>query len=116
MCTYNGEYVTSYAVTVKANNHDECLQTYNRIKKLAQIWSVMNIRIYESKSARKGDVLRREIQIVHTAYAHNTIIFKEALNVIVDDINLYHPNVTATIHREESTRKDARLNLIQQTT
>ncbi len=65
----------------------------------------------ESKSARKGDVLNRNIQIKLTAYAHETIIFRESIDIIIRSINAYKPMLKAYITFSEMIPKDARFGL-----
>lgn len=112
---YNGKYDASYSIVIKANSHKNCLWAYNKIKKLAESFDFGDISISEHKSARKGDVLNREIQIRHTAYAHDTLIFKEAINIIIFQINNFSLNMEASLFQSETTRENARLNLRNET-
>lgn len=48
------------------------------IKKQCEAWDFC-VRYDEHKSARQGDVLKREIMVYQKAYAGDILIFKEAL-------------------------------------
>ncbi len=115
MENYNGLYEASYGITVKSDNHKDCLFTYNRFKHLTAAFNYGNISIYESKSARKGDVLSRDIQIIFTGYADQVLIFKTAIDSIICDINISSAETTATLYRAIVIRENARRNLIEQT-
>lgn len=84
----NGKFVHCFSVSIKADTHDECLFEYNRFKALTKAF-LRDIHIHESKSARKGSVLGRDIQFTHTAYSPEIIIFSEAVRIIAQDINLF---------------------------
>lgn len=97
-------YEACYCIVVESDRHDTCLIEYNRVKALAKAF---NASIFESKSARKGDVLKREIQISLKAYSHETIIFKEALDIIIESINIWGPNLKAQYYNTSVERIDA---------
>lgn len=76
---YNGKYETVIDLRIESEYHAECLEITKLAKKLCDSWACAGVRYSEHKSARKGDVLRRDLLIYQTAYAHETIIFRESL-------------------------------------
>lgn len=102
-------YDSYYGIVIESERHDICLSNYNRVKALAKAFNA--IIIHESKSARKGDVLNREIQIRLKAYAHETIIFRDALDTVIKSINTYEPLNKAYYHVSTIERIDARFGL-----
>lgn len=81
MSPFNGKYDQCIEVTVSADTHDFCLYVAKKIMKLCEAWEY-NVRFDQHKSARKGDVLRRTFMIYQTAYSHDIITFREAMNCI----------------------------------
>ena len=102
-------YESFYSIEIEADTHDSCLYHYNRLKDLSKAFQATIIK--ESKSARKGDVLNRNLQIKLTAYAHETIIFRESIDIIIHSINAYKPMLKAYISLSEMIPKDARFGL-----
>lgn len=102
-------YEACYCIVVESDRHDTCLIEYNRIKALATAFRASIIR--ESKSARKGDVLKRDIQISLKAYSHETIIFKEALDIVIESINIWGPTLKARYYSTSVERVDASFGL-----
>ena len=80
---YNGEYETVIDIKITCNTHDECLFISKKIKKQCDAWSILGVDCRESKSARKGEVLTRWFTIQQTDYAHNIIIFREAISCLI---------------------------------
>lgn len=97
-------YEACYCISIESDRHDTCLIEYNRIKALAKAF---NASVHESKSARKGEVLKRDIQISLRAYSHETIIFKEALDIVIDSINIWSPGIKAQYYNTSVERIDA---------
>ncbi len=97
-------YDATYIVVVESERHDTCLFEYNRIKYLARAF---NASIKESKSARKGPVLRREIRVSFKAGAHESIIFREALDIIIASTNLWNPHIKAQSYPISVERENA---------
>lgn len=86
----NTLYKASYSIIVEAADHRLCIDTYNRFKYLVKAFNTPflgQFYISEWKSTRKGDVLKRELQIYHTSYVDNILLFRAALDYIVQD---YH--------------------------
>ncbi|MCH8547162.1 MAG: hypothetical protein LAT54_10560 [Cryomorphaceae bacterium] len=81
---YNGSYRQSISVIISCDNHQDCLQVAKIIKQQCDVWAFSNVRYKEHKSARKGDVLEREVMISQKAYADDIIIFKEAIRRICE--------------------------------
>ena len=102
-------YESFYGIVVESESHDMCLANYNRVKALAKAFNACIVK--ETKSARIGDVLNREIQIRLKAYAHETIIFRDALDIVIESINTYEPLNKARYHLSEIERIDARFGL-----
>ena len=109
---YNGQYEMRMSVIVTTNNHMLCLDILKTFKKLCGAWFFTIKDLSEYKSARKGDVLQRELQIAQIAYAPDIIVFKESIYRIADHFNGLGNFV---IIKEHSTiPKDSRVNLINQ--
>lgn len=115
MENYNGRYEAFYWIIVKSNNHKDCLSTYNRFKSLVAAFNFGNITIHESKSARKGDVLSRDIQIIFIGHATDVLTFREALDRIIFINNIFPQGTIATLDRSEMSRENAHRDLIKQT-
>ena len=112
---YNGRYEASYGITVKSDNHKDCLSIYNRFKHLVAAFNFGNISIYESKSARKGDVLSRHIHIRFMGFAADVIIFREAIDRIMFINNIHPQGTIITLFVTGVIRENARRDLIEQT-
>lgn len=116
MENYSGQYEASYAISVKSGDHRNCLDAYNRFKYLVKAFDFGNIKIFEHKSARKGDVLSRSLSIIFVGYAPDILAFKEAIDRILSSCNIFCGGVASVVlYNSEVTRKDARFNLIKQT-
>lgn len=107
---YNGKFTTWYQIVVKADNHDDCLKAFNRIKKLVEILNFGNIWYQEYKSARKGDVLSREIQVAITDYSTDVLIFRSILDCQIHKTNRYY-SAKVSICQVTTIREDDRFNL-----
>ena len=112
---YNGYYDMFLDIIVTSDTHDKCLFIFNRFKSLIKAFNFGNIRIRELKSARKGDVLSREIQINIIGLADDIIIFRECIDFIIQKCNILSGKNCVRIARTITTRKDARMNLIKET-
>jgi hypothetical protein len=75
---YTGQFNQHICIVIKDDNHDECLQVAKTIKKQCEAWDFC-VRYDQYKSARKGDVLKRELMVYQNAGAGDIVIFKEAL-------------------------------------
>lgn len=102
-------YDSYYEIVVESERHDTCLFNYNRVKALAKAFNAAVI--HESKSARKGDVLKRDMQIRLKAYAHETIIFRDALDIVIKSINIDESLNRARLYISTIERIDARFGL-----
>ena len=107
---YNGLYEQFFQITISADDHKTCLDFTNLLKKATTAWFFETKIIGESKSARKGDVLKRELQIRQIAYATDIITFGQMLRTLIWHYNLIGV-VKIVIFREEVLPKDSRLNL-----
>ena len=88
---YNGEFRQCLEVTVSCKTHETCLYITNLLKKQCDAW-VFCVEVKESKSARKGDVLSRNLMIYQNAYAGDILIFKEAIRRLCFQYNLSNDN------------------------
>ena len=84
-----GKYEASFSISVSGVNHKACIDTYNRFKHLIKALDWGDIAIHESKDARKGPVLKREINITYTAFPDDIIAFREILDRTIFKINLF---------------------------
>lgn len=114
---YNGMYTATFSIQVKAETHRGCLFAYNQFKYLAKAMNFGDISIYESKSARKGDVLSRDLTIVYTQYASSVILLQGAINHILFAINNHYRNsVSAILYRSHIVRENAIRDFIKDVT
>ena len=89
MDKYNGMYEHIFFIIVESDSHDSCLHFMKKFKNAVDPWFFQLKSIQETKSARSGDVLKRTIQINHTAYADDIIIFREMIRTLAWHYNLY---------------------------
>ncbi|MCT4314881.1 hypothetical protein HZP15_06945 [Elizabethkingia anophelis] len=109
---YNGEFEHTFFVVIEAKEHDTCLKFASYIKKALEPWFLQTHNITEHKSARKGDVLRRDIYVTHIAYASDIIIFNEMLRTLIWHYNLYF-DVKIQIDDRGTLPKDSRKDLLR---
>lgn len=109
---YNGEYEQCLEVVISSKSHEVTLEAIKRVYYLCKAWSV---RYTEHKSARKGDVLKRDILIYQTDHAHNIIIFKESLECICFQLKRL-PGITINFINRGVAPKDSRRDLVNQIT
>lgn len=112
MKNYNGQFEHNFFVVIEADNHDTCLKFASYIKKAIEPWFLQTENINEHKSARKGDVLRRDISVRHTAFANDIIIFNEMLRTLIWNYNLYF-NIKIYIDDRGTVPKDSRKKIIE---
>ncbi|MGG7437386.1 hypothetical protein ACQ7CU_04825 [Chryseobacterium arthrosphaerae] len=112
MKNYNGQFEHNFFVVIEADNHDTCLKFASYIKKALEPWFLQTENITEHKSARKGDVLRRDIFVKHTAFANDIIIFNEMLRTLIWNYNLYF-NVKIHIDDRGTVPKDSRKKITE---
>lgn len=112
---HNTLYEAYYSIIVEAIDHRLCIDTYNRFKHLVKAFNTPYLgqfRTSEWKSARKGDVLKRELQIYHTAYVQDILAFRQALDYIVNDYQNPHFQVNVSLHRATITPKERTFKII----
>lgn len=109
----NTLYVAHYQIVVKAPDHHGCLTAYNRFKALVNAFNVGQFHIHETKSARKGDVLEREIQITHEAYADDVIFFRTGIDKILQLMRIRFHSITVELIHANAHRKDAAFDGIE---
>lgn len=79
----NVKYKSYISVEIDGTDHVDCLTISRLVTKLCDAWSFQGVRYDEYKSQKKKPVTRREIMIYQTGYAHDVIIFREALRCIL---------------------------------
>ena len=101
---HNIRYEAHYSIIVESPDHHLCIDTYNRFKYLIRAFNTPYLGQFstsESKSARKGDVLKRELQINHTAYVSDILLFRQALDYIMSDYQYPNSPVKVSFYRAE---------------
>lgn len=101
---HNIRYKAHYSIIVETPDHHLCIDTYNRFKYLIRAFNTPYLGQFhtsESKSARKGDVLKRELQINHTAYVTDILLFRQALDYIMSDYQYPNSPVKVSFYRAE---------------
>ena len=106
----NGQFDQCQEVCISADTHEKCLFVAKKIYYLCKAWHHC-VRYDENKSARKGDVLERDIMIYQTDYADSIISFNESLRHICFYYDNYqYANVKVTTRSIRP--KDSRSNLL----
>ena len=90
---YNGLYVQHIEITVKSDNHKDCLYYYNKFKHVCDAF-ITTVEYSEHKSARKGPVLERTLMVKQIAYHHSIIIFAEVMRILQLDYSIFAENTT----------------------
>lgn len=101
---HNIRYEAHYSIIVESPDHHLCIDTYNRFKYLVRAFNTPYLGQFstsESKSARKGDVLKRELQINHTAHVTDILLFRQALDYIMSDYQYPNSPVKVLFFRAE---------------
>lgn len=88
---HNKKFKQVLEVIIEAKHQDTCLMLSKYIKNQCDAWGFC-VTYNESKSARKGPVLKRDIMIYQEAYSNDTIIFKEAIRIICLHLDLHYDN------------------------
>ncbi|MBP7174574.1 MAG: hypothetical protein KBA33_11010 [Cloacibacterium sp.] len=112
MDNYNGEYEHSFFIVIEASDHGTCQKFASYLKKAIDPWFLQIDKITEYKSARKGDVLRRDIYVRHNAFASDIIIFNEMLRTLIWHYNLCF-DVKIHIDDRGTLPKERRKNIIR---
>jgi hypothetical protein len=68
-------------IIITSENHDSCLAISKPLKKQCEAWFFC-VDYKETKSARKGKVLKRELMINQEANSNDILIFKESIKRI----------------------------------
>lgn len=108
---YNGMFAVRYSITVEAGTHEMCLHVFNRIKRLVDALNFGDIIWRDTKSARKGDVLSRWIEIQFKGYATDVLTFRATLDHQIHKIDRYYPSAHVVLTRVETIREDIRPDL-----
>ncbi|MBL7930628.1 MAG: hypothetical protein JNL60_01930 [Bacteroidia bacterium] len=85
---HQGKYRQTLSISVKAKDAETCLKITNHIKKQCEAWAFC-VTYTEHKSARKGPVLGRELLIYQLAFAHDIIVFREALRRLCEHYEIF---------------------------
>jgi len=109
---YNGIVTYHFSVVVKSTDHQTCLTLTKKIKDYLSAWSFACSYPNEHKSARKGDVLDREIQANFEDYPSNVIAFREGLRCICFHYDLYSQDTTVKIIDHGTSPKGSHLNIL----
>ncbi len=112
MSSYNGQFDQHLQIVIKSDNHDTCLEFKKQLKKAIDPWFFQLKSVKETKSANKGDVLSREIQLIQTAYAPDIIVFSQMLKNLIWHYNLMF-NVKISISTEEVIPENSRRDLLR---
>lgn len=91
-------YRQNYSIIIKSDLHEACREDAKRVKYLCMAFMVP---FSEYKSARKGDVLSREIMIQAKGYPGQLISFCEALRSLTSKMNTFVSTVSFTIQSTE---------------
>lgn len=110
MSYYNGEYEHTFFIIVKSDSHETTLRFMKKLKNAIDPWFFQITHQNEHKSARKGDVLRRDLYIRHVAYPQDIIIFNEMLRTLIWHYNL-HFDIDIRIDDRGTIPEDSRRNL-----
>lgn len=109
----NIRYKAFYSIVVEAPDHQVCLSIYNQFKYIVKAFDFGQFLIRESKSARKGDVLKRELMIYHTAYVDEILLFRNALDFLIGRINIHYTSMRVSINRAVINREDKSFDIIE---
>lgn len=93
MMNHNKKFRQTLEVIVTSNRHDTCLIISKYIKHQCDAWAFC-VKYDEHKSARKGDVLKRDFLIYQEAYSSDIIIFKEAIRILSFNLDLSLDNLS----------------------
>lgn len=109
---YNGIVTFSFSVVIKSNDHQTCLFITKKIKDYLSAWYFGCAYSKEHKSARKGDILNREIQSSFEDYPSNVIAFREGLRCICSHYDLFTKDTSIKIIDHGTAPKDRHLNIL----
>jgi hypothetical protein len=110
---YNGLVGYQFSVIIKSDDHQTCLFVSKKIKDYLSAWSFGCKYIDESKSARKGDVLTREIQALFEDYPTTIIAFREGLRCICFHLDIFSKETSVKIIDHSMSPKDSHLNIFK---
>ena len=108
-----GMYELHLNLTITAHTHRCCLDLTKRFKNLAAAFDFGHFTISENKSARKGDVLTRNLAITMYDYPSAVILFREAVDRIVEACNIWYVNcATVQLYHASAVSIDKRADLL----
>lgn len=111
MSYYNGEYEHTLFLIVESDSHEITQRFMKKLKNAIDPWFFQITHQNETKSARKGDVLKRTLYVRHVAYSQDIIIFNEMLKTLIFNYNL-HFDVNILIDDRGIIPEESRRNLI----
>lgn len=94
---YNGLLEFNFSVVIKSSNHENCLLVSKKMKEYFSAWYFCCNQSNEHKSARKGDVLNRELQAKVKGYSSDIVAFREGMRCICFHYDLYLEDTTVRI-------------------
>lgn len=111
---YTEIVVFTFDIIIESDNHKDCNNVAKKIKDFLVAWTYSCTYPKEHKSARKGDVLKRDIQAKFTDYPSIVIAFREALRCICNHHNLKSSifNTSVRLIDRGTLPKDSHLNLL----
>lgn len=110
---YNDLVTFRFSIIVKSVHHQTCLSLSKKIKDYLSAWDWGCTYPHEHKSARKGDVLSREIQANFQDYPGTVIAFREGLRCICFHYDLSTKDSSVKIIDHGTEPKDSHLNILK---
>ena len=110
---YNGIVCCRFSIIVNSVEHNTCLAITKKIKDYLSAWSFGCSYPSEAKSARKGDILKREIQAAFEGHPSTVIAFREGLRCICYHYNLFAEKTSIKIIDHETSPKDSHINIFK---
>ncbi|OJW03924.1 MAG: hypothetical protein BGO52_17395 [Sphingobacteriales bacterium 44-61] len=110
---YNGLVTYRFSILVKSIDHQTCLSLSKKIKDYLSAWSFGNKYLSEHKSAKKGDILEREIQAGFEDYPATVIAFREGLRCICFHYDLFTKDTSVKIIDHGTEPKDSHVNILK---
>lgn len=110
---YNGIVRYQFSIIIKSADHQTCLAVTKKIKDYLSAWSFGCTYPSESKSAKKGDVLAREIQAGFEDYPVTVIAFREGLRCICYHYDLFTEKTSVKIIDHGTSPKDSHINIFK---
>jgi len=110
---YNGIVRYQFTISIKSADHQTCHTVSNKIKDYLSAWAFGCSYPSESKSARKGDVLTRDIQASFEDYPATVIAFREGLRCICYHYDVFIKKTSVKITDHGTSPKDSHINIFK---